>query len=306
MTRRQKWSHLTLGVLIAGTIAVVAALAWGDLPGSIATHWSLNGTPNGHMPPAALLLGVMVVVVSAWMAVSSASQRMPGEARSFIAGFAGIGGLLGVVTWFAIDANRGAADWTAAGEVTAVHLVVVFAAALMLGSIGWVIAGRSNATGGALAVTPGPTIRVEAGTDPVWSGRGRGVVLIVIGIGLVVLAAALWSLVSLLLLVTALPVIAFAEVRATVSRRGVVVSLGWLGIPHWRVRLEEIAGAEVEHVSPMAYGGWGYRLRPGIRGIIVRGGDSIRIRRIDRPDLVLTVDDAERGVGLINGFIAER
>ncbi len=306
MTRRQRWSLIALGALTVAAVTVPAALAWNELPDSIATHWGMDGTPNGHMPAAVLLLGMMVVLVAAWTAVWSASQRLPAEARSFIAGFAGVGGLLATATWLTVDANRGATDWTAAGGFTAIHLMVVFAAALVLGSIGWVAAGAAAATEALPPTPPGPTIHVVPGTDPVWSGRGRGVVLIVIGLVLLILAVVLWSLVGLLLVVTALPVMVFSEVRATVSRRGVVVSLGWLGIPHWRVPLEDITGAEVEDVSPMAYGGWGYRVRPGARGIIVRGGNSMRIHRISHPDLVLTVDDADRGVGLINGLVAER
>ena len=83
------------------------------------------------------------------------------------------------------------------------------------------------------------------------------------------------------------------------------VSMGWLGFPSWMVPLETITAARVEHVSPMAYGGWGYRMRPGVRGVIVRGGDSLRLERKDRADLVLTVDDPQSGAGLVNALIQQ-
>jgi len=89
-----------------------------------------------------------------------------------------------------------------------------------------------------------------------------------------------------------------------VSQRGVFVSLGWLGAPSWSVPLSDIEAAEVENVAPMSYGGWGYRLRPGVRAIVVRGGDSLRLVRSDRDDLVLTVDDAETGAALVNSLLA--
>jgi hypothetical protein len=147
---------------------------------------------------------------------------------------------------------------------------------------------------------------LDPSTNPVWSGRGRGTVLIVIGLIMLSIAIALWSVVSLVLLAITLLVLVFSEVRATISSRGVVVSLGWLGIPSWLVPLQTISGAEIEDVSPLAYGGWGYRVRPGARGVIVRGGASLRLSRIDRPDLVLTVDDAERGAGVLNALLARR
>jgi hypothetical protein len=228
---------------------------------------------------------------------------MPFEARSFIAGLVGIGGLLGAVQWIAVDLNRGIADWTEAGEFTGIHLLLVVAAAMLLGTIGWVVAGPAAAVDGSQARHSGPMLRLKPGMSAVWSGRGRGTVLVVIGASVLIAAVVIWSVVSLVLLLVALLVLVFSEVRATVSDAGVVVSLGWLGIPSWLVPLDTITAAEVEEVSPMSYGGWGYRIRPGVRGVIVRGGPSLRLRRKDRPDLVLTVDDAERGAGLVNALV---
>jgi hypothetical protein len=305
MTARQKWSLLVLSITAAVATVVPAALVWDQLPDSIATHWDLSGNPNGHMPPSVLFIGVLVVLVAVTWSVWGASRRIPAEARSFIAGAAGFGGLMFTLLWLTFEINRGVADWTAAGGFTVIHLVVVIAAALMAGTIGWIAAGP------AVPLAPGhhphangPVIPVAPGTDPVWSGRGRGPVIIVIGVVLVGIAVAVWSAVSLLLVVAAIPVMVFSEVRTTVSRRGVVVSLGWLGIPHWLVPMADVTGAEVEVVSPLSYGGWGYRARPGARAVVVRGGSSLRIHRSHRPDLVLTVDDAERGASLINGLVA--
>ncbi len=98
-------------------------------------------------------------------------------------------------------------------------------------------------------------------------------------------------------------VLVFAEVRSTVAKRGVVVSLGWLGVPSWTVPMNTIERAEVEQVNPMAYGGWGYRLRPGVKAIVTRGGESLRLVRSDKADLVLTVDDAATGAGVINSML---
>ena len=67
--------------------------------------------------------------------------------------------------------------------------------------------------------------------------------------------------------------------------------------------MDVIERAEVEQVNPMAYGGWGYRLRPGVRAIVTRGGESLRLVRAEKADLVLTVDDAATGAGVINSML---
>jgi hypothetical protein len=304
MTNRQKWTVTLIPAVLLAAIVLPVALASSDLPDSIATHWGLGGTPNGHMSPSVLVLLVGGIFVSAWLAVWGASRRMPFEARSFIAGLAGIGGLLAAIQWIAVDLNRGIADWVDAGAFNVLHLVLVFAAAIGGGLIGWLLAGSSVAISRDAGQQTGPMLHLDPGTSAVWSGRGRGTVLIVIGTTLLFAAVAVWGVASLVLLVVALFVMVFSEVRATVSDNGVVVSLGWLGIPSWVVPLDTVTNAEVEDVSPMSYGGWGYRIRPGVRGVIVRGGPSLRLRRKDRPDLVLTVDDAERGAGLVNALIA--
>jgi hypothetical protein len=305
MTVRQRITLLVTPAALFAAIVVPMALAWDELPDSVASHWDLGGTPNGHMPPTVLLLLMGGILTAMWTAVGWSSRRMPFEARSFIAGLVGVGALLASITWLAVDANRGVADWTEAGDITGIHLALVFAIAVLGGLAGWFLAGPP-AVERANRVMDGPTIALEPGMTPVWASRGRGLFIIVIGAVLVVIAMAIWSATSVVLLILSIPVLMFSEVRTTVANQGVVVSLGWLGIPSWTVPLDTIEGADVEDVRPMAYGGWGYRVRPGARAVVVRGGPGLRIRRTERPDLVLTVDDPETGAGLINALVARR
>ena len=122
------------------------------------------------------------------------------------------------------------------------------------------------------------------------------VVLILIGL-------ITWGWSTLVMCLLGAVVLVFAEVRVTVAQRGVVVSLGWLGVPSWTVPMEAMERAEVEQVNPMAYGGWGYRLRPGVRAVVTRGGEALRLVRTGKADLVLTVDDAATGAGVINSIL---
>jgi hypothetical protein len=305
MTTRQRATLLALPALITVIIVLSMGLAWSELPDSMASHWDLGGSPNGHMPPAVLLLVLGGIFVAMWAAVWYSSVRMPFETRSFTAGLMAVGGLLATIQVIAIDVNRGVEDWTAAGEVTAVHIAVSLGVAAVSGVLAWYLAGPSERSGNEQTAA-GPMLQLEPGTTPVWSSRGRGPVIVIVGVALLVAAVIVWGPASIVLALVSIPVLIFSEVRATAANKGVIVSLGWLGVPWWTVPLETIAGAEVEEVRPMAYGGWGLRVRPGARAVVVRGGAALRIRRFDRPDLVLTVDDPETGAGLINALVGQR
>jgi hypothetical protein len=294
---------LVLGVLPAALLAGIAApliIFWGDLPEPMAIHWGLDGRPDGSLARIGLLLLLGGVYLAMWVAVWRMAVRVPFDLASFAAGLAGVGALLAAVSWISVVANRDTADWTAAGDFTGIHIVVVFVAAVVVGFAGWRLAGgRSGYDRPAGEI---PTIDLSADETVVWSGVGRGSVLIAIGLVTLVIAVAMWSPTSLALIAIAALVLSFSEVRATVSERGVAVSLGWLGIPSWLVPMGAIERAEVEEVRPMAYGGWGYRLRPGVRALVVRGGPSLRLVRTAMPDLVLTVADAETGAGVVNAL----
>jgi hypothetical protein len=171
----------------------------------------------------------------------------------------------------------------------------------MLGYGGWQLAG-GKAIERTPAATSMPDLDIDEPGAAIWSGRGSGWVLQLVGAALIVIGLATWSWSTVVLILLGMVVLVFAEVRVTVGHKGAVVSLGWLGIPSWTVPMSSISRAEVETVNPMAYGGWGYRLRPGVRAFVTRSGESLRLVRDDKADLVLTVDDASTGAGLLNSM----
>ena len=140
----------------------------------------------------------------------------------------------------------------------------------------------------------------------VWSGRGYGKVTTILGVGAVIAGLAVWRVAGWVMVLVGIVVLIFSVVRVTISGGGVVVSLGWWGYPMWKVPIDSVERAELETVVPMAYGGWGYRVRPGVRAVVARGGEAIRLVRADGPDLVYTVDDAETGAGLVNAIVGAR
>jgi hypothetical protein len=116
---------------------------------------------------------------------------------------------------------------------------------------------------------------------------------------------------GILLGIVGLVLLAVAAVQVVVGPEGITIGLGWWGWPRRQIPFDEIARAEVLHVEPLSYGGWGYRIvasrvLTNARAIVVRRGPGIRLVREDRPDLIVTVDDAERGAGLINELLRRR
>ncbi len=283
-------------------VALPFVLFWSALPDPMAIHWGFGGRPNGSAPPLVLLAVLAGFFVAIAISVNRVVAATPGETPSFAAGLFGVGGLLAAISWFAVLANRDVSSWQNAGSFDWVKLLISAVIALGAGAIGWFMAGGSEARTGA---APGATPMVDA-ADPgamVWSGRGVGKVTTAIGIGAVIAGLVTWGWAGLLLVLIGVAGLMFALVRVTIANGVVVVGMGWWGFPLWKVSLDNVTSAEVEDVRPLAYGGWGYRVRPGARAIVVRGGEGLRLVRSEGPDLVYTVDDAVTGAGLINAIV---
>src|SRR5690606_4264535 len=90
----------------------------------------------------------------------------------------------------------------------------------------------------------------------------------------------------------ALAAVSLTSITVTVSEAGLTVR-GVAGWPRKHIALSDVASAEVAQVSGTAdFGGWGWRLRPGAEGVIMRDGDAIWVKRRSGRDLAVTVDDA--------------
>ncbi len=299
--KASKW--LTLGVvplIIYGSIIVPFVLFWSDLPNPMASHWSLAGNADGAMPPIILLALLVAIAAAVHVAVVRVVTRTPVEAASFVAGLYVIGAVLAGVGWLSVLANRDQGSWEAADGVGLLQILVLVAVAGVAGFVGWVLVGGRSVD---RPDADRPMLDVAEPGHAVWASRGTGKLFYVVGAVLIVAGLATWGWSTVVLIVIGIVIVTFAEVRTTVSSRGVIVSMGWLGIPSWTVPLSSLTAAEIEVISPMSYGGWGYRIRPGVRAVISRGGEAIRLVRTDKADLVLTVDDAETGAGLINSML---
>ena len=265
-------------------------------PDPLAVHWGFSGPPNGEMPLmayGALLAGAMVFT---WGALTvGARQSMPSAPLTAVTYF--VMGLLAAVNVQIVVANLDVASWESAASMSAVSVVVVVAIGAAAAAVGWFLAG-----GSAGVAVDEPLAPVSPATTP-WSGSSFNGWVALIG-ALPVLGVLFLEPVWLILFVIIAVVgVAFSSVTVHVDESGVAVRIGPFGWPTQHIAADEISGASAVAVKPMSYGGWGYRVRSGVRAIIIRSGPAIRVDRPDAPALLVTVDDAPAGAAAIASLV---
>lgn len=296
------------------TVGIVAALPWAvreRLPDPVASHWGLDGRPDGSLPLLAdavlpaLLLAAMVAIP--WRAVAAADRRV---GRWLLAVVTSVVALLAALRIVTLMANLDAPDWSAAGRLTPSVLLAMLVVAGVGAALGrWVGATLPERT---------PRRRSVAATARrddevlVWHGRASAPPAL-LAMPLIALAAAFAAvlapapvrgpLIALALLVGVVAA-AFGSVRATVGPAGLVVRLGVLGWPRVTVPLADVETVEVEDVEPLHYGGWGWRAVPGVRALVLRRGEAIRVGRRSAPTLIVTVDGADTAAGVLAALAA--
>lgn len=287
---------VTLFVIVAPPLVLI-----GRLPDPLAVHWGPGGGPNGSMGfwvSLAFLGGLWVV---AWLGLLVAGRRVPSSPVLAVVYF--LGGILAAVQIAIVDRNLNAPDWRSAGELEWWGAALLVAAGLAAGAGGWMLGTGTVVLDSAAAPGAVPSAGLGDDEEPEWSGsavvRWPAAVAVVV-LGLVPFLPAGWRWVPV---VGAAVVGSFTAVTVTVGREEVAVGIGWFGWPRRRVRLSDIERVEVVDVDPVAYGGWGYRFRPGSTAVIVRSGPGIRVVRKGRRDLVVTVDDPAGGAGVVNDVL---
>lgn len=93
--------------------------------------------------------------------------------------------------------------------------------------------------------------------------------------------------------------------RVVIDARGARIR-SLLGIPRFTVPIADVVAAKTVNVEPLKeFGGWGVRVAADGRwGVVVRKGQAIEILRRGKSPLLVTVDDAATGAGLLTALAA--
>ena len=268
---------------------------WLRYPDPLAVHWGFSGPPNGEMPLLVYAALVAAGMILNWGAlVAGAREAMPSAPLTAVTYF--IMGLLAAVNAQIVIANLDAASWEAAADMSVPLFAVVLLAGAIAGAIGWFAAGGSHGVpvDVPLAEASAPTKNWSGSASNGWVATGA-----VLPVLVVLLVDPIWTI---LMVAIAILMVAFSSVRVEADEQGVTVDIGPFGWPRSQIPIEEITGAAAFDVKPMAYGGWGYRVRSGVRAFIIRSGPAIRIERSQGPDTLVTVDDAAVGAASIGAL----
>lgn len=300
-----------LAILAALTVTIVITVLWyPSLPDPIASHWGFNGDPDGFMPKAVdawlmplLVLSSVVLVWAAGRADRAAAQMMVGAGNGLAVFFAG----LRVVTYVA---NRDVATWADAGRLTGWHLLWLF----MLSTAIALLTGRGA------RYRPEHVVQVQAvSAEDVASAAatydGYVTARVMVGLPVVMLALGLimYAIVPPPVGGTMLAVFAvtgvlsalFTRARVTVTSERVTVGFGPFGFPAVTRTMASITDVNLLHVEPLTFGGWGYRVLPGVRAVVIRRGEGLRLTCIDKPDLVVTLDEAATAAAVVARHIRQ-
>ena len=305
--------ELVVPVVAVLAVSVMPLLVLSRLPDPVAVHWGFDGRPDGSAPLVVdvVLLTVIAALVTLLplLAVARTDRR---TARTMLALSYGMAAAFVLLRWRTLQLNRDVAVWTEAGTLGVVDLLVGLIVAAPLALAGWWLGGRHpDLPRPVRVVAPHP---MPTDGRLVWVGHQAWPVARVLGPVLVAAGGLVTALrigaetlvVGGTLMLVGILLWWSTSITVATGPGGLKVRFGPLGWPVIRVGLDAVEGLEVEDVEPLAYGGWGYRVMPGVRAVVLRRGIGLRVRRTGRPDLVVTVDDAATAAGVLAAHVAAR
>ncbi|WP_433277834.1 DUF1648 domain-containing protein [Pseudonocardia xinjiangensis] len=297
--------------LIAFAPAIVVLATADGLPDPIASHFDLSGSADryagrGTVLAVTVALAVGLALLFGLCARQSGVGSPPGmrwdNGRVLVAASWATAGFLGAILLGSVAANLGLTD-PAAAVLPWWTFPAGLATGAVAGVVAWLVTPSIPADGeepeAVPAVPLGPAEQVSWSRtvgSPWIPAVGAVVVIIGCALGVTVHPAA-----GIITGVAGVAVVLNSQARVTVDRRGLTIMLGLLGWPRLHVPADEVASVTVADISPTGFGGWGYRIVPGGRGIILRAGPALVVTRRSGQQLTVTVDDPRTAAGVLAG-----
>ncbi|PKQ25566.1 MAG: hypothetical protein CVT64_09095 [Actinobacteria bacterium HGW-Actinobacteria-4] len=312
---RATWRRIAEFALPGAAIGVAfltPVAYWSRLPEPLASHWGVSGAPDASAPRLVDLLVIgFVTVTIALGPILAARAPMPRSMARLLVGTAWAGSAtFATLRVLTVRANLDVPSWQQASEVTGLTMLAVLGIATVAAVFGVLLAGdrpdhqRSTYSVDAATVKPGEAVVWVSGTSSRLGALVASVLVLVAGLGAWLLPGQGRIIFVAAILMAALAMTVMGQCRVTVGPRGMTVRLGWLGWPRLSVPIAQVTDVRVEDIDPMSYGGWGVRSVPGATGVIIRAGEGIRVERTTGRALVVAVDDAAVGAGVLLAHVA--
>ncbi|GAA0460777.1 DUF1648 domain-containing protein [Streptomyces olivaceiscleroticus] len=243
---------------------------------------------------------------------ASAAKARPGSAigaaRAVITVGYGVAGLVAYAFVATLYVNAAAGGDRAAAALPLSQLAAAFGTGVVAAALGRLLAGKDTPLPDDGSGGDAPRLALADSEVAGWSRTISSPVLY--ALGLVLLAAGLvtgpvagWSAASGPI-VGALLVLALAGLRVAADRRGLTVTPPLLPYPRMRIPLERIREADSREIAALReFGGWGYRMRPGRSGFVLRSGEALSLRLVSGKEFVVTVGDAATAAALLNTLV---
>ncbi|MFF1546072.1 DUF1648 domain-containing protein [Streptomyces sp. NPDC058291] len=291
--------------------AALSASTHRRLPDPMATHFTLAGEADGHTGRGAFLAtsaGLLAGVAAVMAVLVGRATTRSGWLLVTAYGVAGLMGSLFVSVQLVNRPVHGDASTVRLGPW---HLAVAFLVAAACAGAGLLLARRLPSPDPVSAPASPAPLGLADGELAAWAHATGSWPIGALGVLLTAAALALLPFTgpaaAAPLLLGGLPCLCFARVSVTVGLQGLTVSPGRLPWPRIRLPLESISDASHRRVDALGdFGGWGYRIRPGASGVILRSGPALVVRRAGGREFAVTVDDAATAAALLNSLIARR
>lgn len=306
--------ELAAVALMGAAGLLVQVLLLPRLPDRIAIGWDAAGAPSGTASPMLCVLTSLLLLVV--LLLCGALLRPPGRTARFL------GGCLLAASTFGAAFGTGLLvvqlDLPHASAVPAPWGLLLLCSALLLpaGALGWLLARPGPEP--AFASRHPAALPVARGERIAWVGGVgmRPALLVILGLA-GVLAASCFALAAML---GALPAplglslgaacallvavcLCLSVFRVRIDRGGVLVRSA-LGVPRWRIPLDEVDSVAVAEVQPLRdYGGWGLRQAAGRVAIVLRAGEALEIGRRGRRPLVVSLRDADGAAAVLRALL---
>ncbi len=249
-------------------------------------------------PPWLYAVAMIGGMLLSWIGLIIGSRGAPNAPLASSIYF--IIGLLAAINFQVVSFNLDATKWEDARDLDVLAFTGVLIVALLAGGLGWLLGG------GRRGVPEDELLDMPATTASAWSGTASNLWFALIAVVPIALALVVTPIWAGLMVAIAILIVIFAFVRVDANENGVAIALGPIGRPRRKIAIDRLTGAGAFEVRPMAYGGWGWRIRPGRRAYIIRGGPAIRIERANGVAVIVTVDDAPQGAAVIESLARAR